>query len=343
METGVTLAFSCNAEFEFLIMSQPGARAAFLHHGKTLHLNHGPIDLLVCCEGSTSAVSAAYREAQIAFVPLLSDLVSELPQLRTTLEADTSCFDGSVARRMHRACMPYRSYSVTAMASVAGAVADHILHKITRVSGLSRAWVNNGGDIALYLSQGQVFKCGVIGSIARESTVAKLTVCANDGISGIATSGQANFKQGGRSFSLGIADSVTVLAADSAAADVAATLLANHVDLPGHHSICRQPAHELDPDSDLTDRLVTTTVGELTLREVRSALRRGAELAQDFVNKKLIDQAFLTLRDQHCHVVAKAQLRGTTQSAKSVANWGVINSSATKRAAVSFNNCFSME
>ncbi|WP_204349766.1 hypothetical protein, partial [Klebsiella pneumoniae] len=79
-----------------------------------------------------------------------------------------------------------------------------------------------------------------------------------DGIGGIATSGAQ-----GRSFSLGIADSVTVLARDAASADAAATLIANAVDLD-HPAIRRRPARNLDPDSDLGDRLVTVGVGDLT-------------------------------------------------------------------------------
>ena len=63
---------------------------------------------------------------------------------------------------------------------------------------------------------------------------------------GIATSGWR-----GRSFSLGIADAVTVLADRAAAADAAATIIANAVDLPGHPAIVRVPACELAPDSDL--------------------------------------------------------------------------------------------
>jgi uncharacterized protein len=65
-------------------------------------------------------------------------------------------------------------------------------------------------------------------------------------VRGIATSGRH-----GRSLSLGIADSVTVLAATAAAADAAATLIANAVDLPGHAAVRRAPACSLDPDSDL--------------------------------------------------------------------------------------------
>ena len=83
---------------------------------------------------------------------------------------------------------------------------------------------------------------------------------------GIATSGQ-----GGRSFSLGIADAVTVLARRAADADAAATMIANAVDLD-HPAIQRRPAVRLDPDSDLGDLPVTVAVGDLSRSEVAAAL-----------------------------------------------------------------------
>ena len=73
---------------------------------------------------------------------------------------------------------------------------------------------------------------------------------------GVATSGRH-----GRSFSLGIADAVTVLARTASQADAAATIIANAVDLPGHPAVRRMPANELQPDSDLGARPVTRDVG----------------------------------------------------------------------------------
>ena len=67
-----------------------------------------------------------------------------------------------------------------------------------------------------------------------------ITIDAATDVRGIATSGQ-----GGRSLSRGIATSVTVLAHNAAAADVAATLIANAVDLPGHPALTRVPADDL--------------------------------------------------------------------------------------------------
>ena len=97
-----------------------------------------------------------------------------------------------------------------------------------------------------------------------------------DGIGGIATSGAR-----GRSFSLGIADSVTVLAKDGATADAAATLIANAVDCDDP-AIERRPANELDPDSDLGDRLVTVSVGALAPAKRQAALAAGLARARSY-------------------------------------------------------------
>ena len=102
----------------------------------------------------------------------------------------------------------------------------------------------------------------------------------------------------GRSFSLGIADAVTVLAADAARADAAATLIANAVDLPGHPAIARVAASELEPDNDLGSRLVTAEVGRLSADEVAQALAAGVEEAERMRADGLIAAAVLCLDDQ---------------------------------------------
>ena len=100
---------------------------------------------------------------------------------------------------------------------------------------------------------------------------------------GIATSGWR-----GRSFSLGIADAVTVLAATAAMADAAATIVANAVDLPDHPGIVRRPARDLRPDSDLGDRRVTRAVPPLAPDAIARALEAGAVRAQTLVDSGLI-------------------------------------------------------
>src|SRR5438128_5001276 len=125
------------------------------------------------------------------------------------------------------------------------------------------------------------------------SLLGTVTIAAASPIRGIATSGWR-----GRSFSLGIADSVTVLAHSASAADAAATIIANAVDLPGHPAISRVPACELAPDSDLGGRLVTQGVGELSDAEIELALGFGVTTARKLIERGLIVAAALNLQGQ---------------------------------------------
>ncbi len=270
------------------------AVAAWLPGGR-LHLQHGPIDVIARAWGEADAVRTAYRAACDAFSGVLEALCAELSLLRHPLPAPRPA--GPVAQRMHDAALPFANTTfVTPMAAVAGAVADHLLAAMRRAAPLARAYVNDGGDIGLHLSPGQSFRCGIVADLAAPGLDAIAAIRAEDGIGGIATSGRATRGSGGRSFSLGIADAVTVLARDAATADVAATLIANAVDLPGHPVIHRVPACDLDPDSDLGSRLVTVGLGPLTGEEITAALQRGAAEAERFRAQGLIVAAILFLR-----------------------------------------------
>jgi ApbE superfamily uncharacterized protein (UPF0280 family) len=119
------------------------------------------------------------------------------------------------------------------------------------------------------------------------------TIDADDAARGVATSGRH-----GRSFSLGIADSVTVLAHTASQADAAATIIANAVDLPGHGAITRCPANDLQPDSDLGARLVTRDVGGLSDDEIERALDVGAHRARQLLALGLIEGAALCLQGE---------------------------------------------
>jgi ApbE superfamily uncharacterized protein (UPF0280 family) len=193
---------------------------------------------------------------------------------------------------MHDAVLPFaRRTFITPMAAVAGAVAEEILCHMLGAARLNKAYVNNGGDIALYLTPGQSFVTGLIDRPDAPSLFATATIRAQDGIGGIATSGWR-----GRSFSLGIADAVTVLAETAAAADAAATIIANAVDLPGHSGIVRKPASSLQPDSDLCDLPVTRSVGPLSSAEIESALEAGACRARRLVESGQIAAAAMHLQ-----------------------------------------------
>ena len=269
-----------------------GSTAAFLPSG-ALHLDHGPIHLVIAAEGSRAAVDAAYGKACRAFDGLLGVLAQDLPRLRSPLDRqDSPTWSSRTAERMAAAVAPFEDTFVTPMAAVAGSVADEIADAVWPTPGLTRAFVNNGGDIALRLAEGQSFTLGVVESLSNGQPTYRLTVPRQGGIQGIATSGWS-----GHSFSLGIADAVTVLASSTAAADAAATLIANAVDCD-HTAIQRRPAQDIDPDNDLGPRPVTVEVPPLPQVAVVEALDRGARYATALLSQGLIAGALLCLQGQ---------------------------------------------
>ncbi len=267
-----------------------GPQAAMLHDGKRLHLNHGPIDLIIEAFGPAAEKRRAYAQARARFNTILQELVDELPHLRRPCTLRGHSFAGTVARRMNTAAQAHLPVFVTPMAAVAGAVADEIRRAMCQDTALRRAYVNNGGDAAFHLAPGEHIQV----AIANGAGLADRATIGSEGRArGIATSGWR-----GRSRSLGIADAVTVVATSAAAADVAATLIANAVDLPRHAAIRRVPANSLDPDTDLGDRLVTAAVGDLSRSEIHDALRSGATVAQAMADRGLIEGAVLFLADE---------------------------------------------
>ena len=265
-----------------------------LPDGRRVHMNDGPIDLIIDANGTAQAIRAAYEAAARRFVFILDELCAELPLLRRRSTLSSPEPSGSVARRMSDAVSPYcTDHFITPMAAVAGAVAEAILSEMTRVAVLDRAYVNNGGDIALHLSQHEHYRLGIVERPDSASLLGSVQISADTAVNGVATSSWR-----GRSFSLGIADAVTVLAGTAAAADAAATVIANAVNLPGHPAILRVPANEIAPDSDLGAVPVTRDVGSLSVPDVELALRNGQQLAEELRDRNLIHSAALCLQGQ---------------------------------------------
>jgi uncharacterized protein len=275
------------------------AQIRMLPDGRRLHMQDGPIDVIVEAFGAVSEIEVAYRAAAARFVGVLDELCSELEFLRRPACEDGDLPAGPIARRMMAAVRTYASQIfITPMAAVAGAVAEEILEVMTSAAKLSRAYVNDGGDIALHLVPGEKFVVGMVERPDRASLFGTTTIESSDPIRGIATSGWR-----GRSFSLGIADAVTVLADTAAMADAAATVVANALDLPGHPRVGRARACELAPDSDLGERLVTQSVGELKPTEICDALEAGIRVAESLRSSGLIRAAALNLQGESRVVV----------------------------------------
>lgn len=269
----------------------PAPRRALLPDGR-LHLQDGPIDLLIGVEGARAAVLEAREAAWRGLHGVLAGLSRELPLLRAPLLGRMPALTHPVARRMAEAAWPHRMHFVTPMVAVAGAVAEHVLRAVIEVPGISLAHVNNGGDIALHLSGASTLRVGLVADPARAEPSGLAVIRGGDAVRGIATSGWR-----GRSFSRGIADAVTVLAVRAPEADAAASIIANAVDVD-HPGVARQKACELDPDSDLRDLYVTVGVGELPAADIATALRAGERCAESLLARGLILGACLRLQGQ---------------------------------------------
>ncbi len=267
--------------------------------GRRLHLHDGPIDLIIQADGSTQAIATAYEAAARRFAGILDELCGELPLLRSHVHKNCPRPSGETAQRMFAAVEPYGEICfITPMAAVAGSVAEEILETMTAAAALDRVYVNNGGDIALHLAASQRYTVGMVERPDRLSLFGSLEISAADSVRGIATSGWR-----GRSFSLGIADAVTILADRAADADAAATVIANAVDLPNHPAITRIAAREISPDSDLGDLLVTREVGPLSLPEINTALDSGVRVAESLREKGFVHSAAICLQG-HTRVVS---------------------------------------
>jgi uncharacterized protein len=275
------------------------------------HLQHGPIDIIGTLEGDEASVLEATNEVWERFQTVLPELVAELPLLRTDarlLGTSELFLHGLVAKRMYGAVQPYADSHnpvfITPMAAVAGCVADEMLRVSSRFD-LRKVLFNNGGDVAIYALAGQ----GV--SIQLLAPAGFLHLGPEDSAftAGVATSGWS-----GRSFSLGIADAVSVVAATAGQADAAATVIANEVGASTQHpAIERRPANCVKDDSDLGNRWVTVNVGPLPKKLIAEALWHGEVKARQLLTSGLIYAASLSLQGESV-IVAGQQLLGVKPS-----------------------------
>ena len=254
-----------------------------------LFLNHGPIDIVLEAFGKDKPL--AYEKAKKYFSTLLNELVLDMDLLKKEVVPHRN-FNNKISQSMQNATEKFYPDFITPMAAVAGSVADNILNVLVKDTKLEKAYVNNGGDVSFYLTENQTVKSS-LASIP--NIIAEIDY--KDKSRGIATSGWR-----GRSFSLGIADSVTVLADNAAMADAAATMIANSVNIKNHPLIIKKPAEEIYEDSDLKNLMVTVEVGDLKQSEIEDALRNGNEVGKTYLENGLINSALIELHNCFCIV-----------------------------------------
>ena len=259
--------------------------------GGKLYIDNGPVQMLVQAERAGVPMSAEMEKAAAQVNNLLTQLVKLLPQAkRPWPELEGVRFSG-VLGKMLPAARATESPDMTPMCAVAGAFADLTADYLAN-RGATRVLINNGGDIALRLRGGAQAVLGVADKVGG-NPVWKVRIHEGQGVGGTATSGLA-----GRSFTLGVADAVTVFAGTGAVADACATHIANTtaIDSP---NVSRRLARELDPDTDIPELLVTTEVGRLTQGEIMHALDRGEERARYLMSQGTIFGVMLFVQGRH--------------------------------------------
>jgi hypothetical protein len=251
----------------------------------------GPAALVVRGEKDGSPFEFDRERVEGLVTNILSDIGDCLPILKQKaykIKKTASLPD--VARLMVEAVKVVDGASLTPMAAVAGSVADR-LRDYLKTEALDFLSINNGGDISVFNPSGRPVSIG-LGDIQRNRpTPYSLRI---EGLTefGIATSGF-----GGRSFTLGVADVVSVIASSGALADAAATFICNCTAIPSEQ-VVRQRAGEIDAGSDIADELVTVQVGPLDAGLVREALEKGRTAAQALKRANAIVDAVLLLRDE---------------------------------------------
>jgi len=255
-------------------------------------VEYGPMRMMIhAFEHGRPLVHLAQEGARQA-IKVLEDLAKFLPLIKKKaqqIELDERFPD--VVWRMVEATQRMGEPDLTPLAAVAGAASDVVADSMIQLGG-TKIIVDNGGDIAIRLTEGEMVRVGVKTEINAKNPTYVIAIDASTGIGGVATSGL-----GGRSFTKGIASAVTILSASASLSDSAATVVGNftNVDDP---AIMRTLAEKVYPETDIPGEWVTAGVGNLPREKAEEALMNGLLKADSLYRKGLIEGAFIALKDR---------------------------------------------
>lgn len=254
-----------------------------------MFLEIGPASLVVIGEKD----GKPYEFEEERLVEKVKEILNEIREYLPVLRQKANKIKNmkhmpDVPKKMVEAVKAIDEGSLTPMAAVAGSVAD-ALKAFLRTEGIDFISVNNGGDVSIFNSKGRSLKID-IGDIQTGESSSYLLNIEQFTDYGLATSGF-----GGRSFTLGLADSVTVVASTAAIADAAATFICNYTNMESEQVI-RQKASEIDPLTDIPDYFVTTIINQLNNSDIVQALNNGLAMATNIKKQKHIYDAIIKLR-----------------------------------------------
>ncbi len=258
----------------------PFDQSIHLLEGGAVLAECGPMRLVI----SSYLGQVAQREMNLQAARASFGYLERVAQLQRVLKSRHTRMpdlEDPLAIHMVRSVLEVGDEDLTPMAAVAGtigdAVADFLLNR-----GMTKVIVNNGGDIAIRLQAEQTATVGIRTDVNTQEFGHVIELDPGRVSWGVATSGL-----GGRSLTRGVASAATVVASTASLADAAATSVANasFVEDP---QVVRQPAEEVDPQTDIPFTPVTVKVGTLSPEKSRQAVSKAVTWAERLVERGVI-------------------------------------------------------
>jgi len=256
----------------------------------TIIVDYGPMRMFISVsENGKPLIQLAEEGARFA-MQVLEDLAKFLPVIKKrSLELETEKIFPEVVRRMIEATKMMEESDLTPLAAVAGTSSDVVADFIFSRGG-TKIIVDNGGDIAIRLREGEVARVGVKTEIEAKHPAYLISIDSTMGIGGVATSGL-----GGRSFTKGIASAATVLSETASHSDAAATVIGNFTNVEDPN-ITRSLAEKIYPDTDIAGERVTIRAGKLSKEKIEEALNKGLSKTYSLCQRGLIKGALIALQ-----------------------------------------------
>ena len=255
-------------------------------------VDYGPMRMHISVFDQGKPLPDLAKEGARRAIKVLQELAEFLSVIKKKAhEVEMAETFPDVVRRMVDATKKMEETDLTPLAAVAGAAADVVADFVINHGG-TKIIVDNGGDIAIRLKEGEVVRVGVKTEITAKNPAYLLPIDATMGIGGVSTSGL-----GGRSFTKGIASAVTVLSENASLSDAAATVIGNFTNVEDP-SIKRSLAERIYPDTDIVGEWVTTEVGALSKRKILKALENGLAKASLISEKGLIKEALIAVKGE---------------------------------------------
>jgi hypothetical protein len=256
----------------------------------TVLVDYGPMHMFISAfENKKPLIKLAEEGAHFAMKVLedLAKFLSVIKKKSQVLEIEEDFPD--VIRRMIEATKKMEEPDLTPLAAVAGTASDVVADFMFSRGG-TKIIVDNGGDIAIRLREGEVARVGIKTEIDAKQPTYLISIDSTMGIGGVATSGL-----GGRSFTKGIASAATLISEAASFSDAAATVIGNFTNIEDQE-VSRSLAEKIYPDTDIAGEWITVKVGRLCEEKIEKALTNGLSKANSICEKGLIKGAFIALQ-----------------------------------------------